>query len=289
MIARSFRRTAALAFSFALAMTLAFLAPPAYADEADDLAADIAQETAAAEDAQDAASDLADNPSESDLDALTQALDDGAEVTTRSFSGIDSSASVQLAFAQLQMQSAQQKRDQALELTQKIQAKQQENAALSAAVDELTELKKKLAAGATSPLPADLAKTLADAGVSVPDAKSTKGYTADELVTIIALATAAADSAANDLQRDMVFLQDYIGQYSSYTQAASNAMQQASDVLKGAAQRATVSAQASDGGFSLLALAVGVAVVAGAAAGALAAYVLVRKRFETGKDAAKAE
>lgn len=289
MLARSFHRTATLVFSLALALTLVFPALPVHANEAGDLASDIAQETTAAENAQDAVSELSDTPSEDELDAIAQALDSGAEATSYSFAGIDSTAANQLAFAQLQMQLAQQNRNQALGKIQVIQEQQKKSAALTDAITKLRELKEKIAAGATSTLPADLAKTLASAGVSVPDAESADGYTAEEIDTIITLANTAKAGISNNSQTAQQILEDYVSQYNNYMQSASSAIEHASDVLKGTAQRATVSAEASDGGFSMLALGVGAGAVAGAVAGALAAYVLVRKRLEADKTTASAE
>ena len=285
----TFRRALTLVFSLALTMMLVFPVLPAHADEANDLAADVAQETDAAEEAQDAVSELSDDPSGSELDAVSKALNSGADATSYSFAGIDASAANQFAFAQLQMQLAQQNRNQALEKIQAIQEQQKKSTALSDAINKLRELKEKIAAGATSTLPADLAKTLAGAGVSVPDAENDDGYTAEEIDTIITLANTANAGISSNAQTAQQLLEDYVGRYNSYAQSASRAVEQATDVLAGTAQRATVSAETSDGGFSLLALGVGAGAVAGAVAGALAAYVLVRKRLEADKTTASTE
>lgn len=56
--------------------------------------------------------------------------------------------------------------------------------------------------------------------------------TSERIDTIIASLEAAQEEVGSDIQQQMVFIQDYMGQYNSYTQGASSAISDANDTLK---------------------------------------------------------
>ena len=53
-----------------------------------------------------------------------------------------------------------------------------------------------------------------------------------DLDTMIASLEAAQEEVSSDVQQEMVFVQDYMGQYNSYTQGASSAISSANETLK---------------------------------------------------------
>lgn len=61
------------------------------------------------------------------------------------------------------------------------------------------------------------------------------GFTSDELETIIANLKSKQDTIGTDIQQKMVYVQDYIGQYNSYSSGASTAVSEANDLLKNVA------------------------------------------------------
>ena len=61
------------------------------------------------------------------------------------------------------------------------------------------------------------------------------GFPSDELETIIANLKSKQDTIGTDIQQKMVYVQDYIGQYNSYSSGASTAISEANDLLKSVA------------------------------------------------------
>ena len=57
-------------------------------------------------------------------------------------------------------------------------------------------------------------------------------FTNDDLDSWIASLEATQEEIGTDIQQEMVFIQDYMGQYNSYTQGASSAISEANDTLK---------------------------------------------------------
>lgn len=57
-------------------------------------------------------------------------------------------------------------------------------------------------------------------------------FTDDNLDSWIASFEASQEEIGTDIQQEMVFIQDYMGQYNSYTQGASSAISEANDTLK---------------------------------------------------------
>ncbi len=56
--------------------------------------------------------------------------------------------------------------------------------------------------------------------------------TTERIDTIIASLESAQEEVGSDIQQQMVFIQDYMGQYNSYTQGSSSAISDANDTLK---------------------------------------------------------
>ena len=65
-------------------------------------------------------------------------------------------------------------------------------------------------------------------GLEMPSGDKLK---TERIDTIIAQLESIQEETGSDIQQQMVFIQDYMGQYNSYTQGASSAISKASDVL----------------------------------------------------------
>lgn len=74
----------------------------------------------------------------------------------------------------------------------------------------------------------EVADACQEYGVDFP----TKDLSKEDIDSMIASLEAVQDELGSDIQQEMVFIQDYMGQYNSYTQGASSAISQASETLK---------------------------------------------------------
>ena len=66
-------------------------------------------------------------------------------------------------------------------------------------------------------------------GIELP---SSGKLTPERIDTVIASLQAVQEETGSDIQQEMVFVQDFMGQYKSYTQGASSAISSASETLK---------------------------------------------------------
>lgn len=71
-----------------------------------------------------------------------------------------------------------------------------------------------------------------DYGIKLPSGDVSK----EDIDTLIASIEAAQENVGSDIQQEMVFVQDFMGQYNAYTQGASSAISQAADTLKNVAR-----------------------------------------------------
>lgn len=169
------------------------------------------------------------------------------------------SGSIQFIYAQLQMELAQSNKQAALDKIDGIRESQAESARLTEAINNLRNCKQyigdkdsdylkiggvpanasneQLEAAKTEDAQGndkarqmyfDAAQVCNDYGIDYADNKITKA----DIDTMIASLEAAQEEMGSDIQQEMVFIQDYMGQYNSYTQGASSAISQASETLK---------------------------------------------------------
>lgn len=180
--------------------------------------------------------------------------------------------SLQLLFAKLQLAQAQLCKDSANSYMEQIQGLQEEQTLTADTLEEMRQLK---AEGATK-LPYDMRAFMLDRGLAYYDPVEPVYWDYNiESVTVY------QDGLASQTQSLMVNLQDFIGQYNSYLQGASNSVNSASETLAAIAAAKSGSLFSTDGGtasggqYALVAFA---ALIGGAGGTALMWAILDRKK-----------
>ena len=176
----------------------------------------------------------------------------------------NSGMSLQQYFAMLQLQLAQEARESAQASMEQIQARQELLSTCSQYVSEAVNIWSDLSEeGDTAAVPADMLAFLQEHSLYVPTDPDKADYESWKAV-VIALES-FQESISSGTQQQMVFIQDYIGQYNSYTQGTSSAISDMNEALKGLASSGTM--LGGGAGMTITALILGL--VLGAAATAL--------------------
>ena len=152
---------------------------------------------------------------------------------------LGSADSIQFIFAKLQLAQAQLCKDSANSYMQQIQGLQEEQALTADTLEKMRQLQ---AEGATE-MPEDILTFMQKRGLSYEEPTDFEhwGYNI-ESVTIY------QDSLTSQTQSLMVNLQDFISQYNSYLQGASNSINNASETLAAIAAARSGSLFSTDGG-----------------------------------------
>ena len=186
---------------------------------------------------------------------------------------LDSADSIQFMFAKLQLAQAQLCKDSANSYMQQIEGLQAEQ---TLTADTLEKMRQLQAEGATE-MPEDMVIFMRDRGLAYyePDSDIYWNYNIESVTTY-------QDSLTSQTQSLMIYLQDFISQYNSYLQGASDAVNSASETLTAlaAAQRggslfSTDGAAAVSGQYALVAFS---AFIGGAGGTALMWAILNRKK-----------
>ena len=191
------------------------------------------------------------------------------------FNDIDfnSDNSMQLMFAKLQLAQAQLCKDSANSCMQQLQRLQEEQ---TLTADTLEKMRQLQAEGATE-MPEDMLSFMRDRGLAYCEPKDFDcwAYNIESL-------TVYQDSLTAQTQSLMVNLQDFVGQYNSYLQGASNSVNSASDTLAAIAASRSGSLFSTDGGTTAVggqyALVAFAALIGGAGGTALMWAILNRKK-----------
>ncbi len=140
-------------------------------------------------------------------------------------------ASVQYAFAQMQLAKVQSCKTQAEDYMKQIEDLQADQKAAAQMIQKARALKEKAkACGATAEMPADMASYFKAKGLALSE--SSTAFTSDEWTTHLQTLSCYETSISNKTQTLMVYLQDAISQYNSYLQGASATISKTGDVLR---------------------------------------------------------
>ena len=140
--------------------------------------------------------------------------------------------SVQFKFAKLQMAQAQLCKDQAnnyMNQLENIQEEQKKTAEMIAAARKLQNEAK--TGDKTTQMPAEMQTFFKERGLSWEQTGNDTAHNKDEWDYNIQSLTNYQESISNKTQTLMVYVQDFIGQYNSYTQGASNQVSQGIQTL----------------------------------------------------------
>lgn len=186
---------------------------------------------------------------------------------------LGSTDSIQFMFAKLQLAQAQLCKDSANSFMQQIQGLQEEQALTAETLEKMRQLQ---AEGATE-MSEDILVFMRDRGLAYyePDSPVYWDYNIESVMTY-------QDSLTDQTQTLMVYLQDFLSQYNSYLQGASNSINNASETLAAIAAARSGSLFSTDSGttaaggqYALVAFA---ALIGGAGGTALMWAILNRKK-----------
>lgn len=229
----SHRALAATCSAIALAALIAGAPSPAFADvEADALAelqTAVEQEQSGAADLQEAVDAVEENPTAETIATATSTAQ-GYGVNLGSLS---SGTSAQYLFAQLQLELATQNKNAALDKITQVSNEQSQQKALADLINELATLASAARkTGEAQPISSELLSRLDELGIEYgKDVAKKKAANKEELDAIILNAQSRQEALGGSIQQEMVYIQDYMGQYNSYLQRASSATAGARDTL----------------------------------------------------------
>lgn len=184
-------------------------------------------------------------------------------------------SSYQLIFAQLQQKLAQESKEAALNEIEEVQKLQSQQNLCS---DVLSQLRQLQAEARSSGKPVELSQQLKNNLVSLEICTSTTTYitksevTEEDLQNLISLTEAKMDSLSSSTQVQMVYLQDYMKQYNSYTSSSSSITEELKELLNQYATRGTM--LGGNTGMLFTSLLVGVAI------GAVAVLLIQKKKIK---------
>lgn len=226
------RRARRLAAAGLLAAAMAAGPATVYADDASALADNVESEQATADKAQDAVDAAEADPTTANVNAAIAVLSADGPVPSYTFDGVSSQASTQFLFAQLQMQLSLQAKQEAAQKLEEIKAQQEREQELASVIQELRILSSKASTTDTVDLSSDLAARIQALGVSATAGKVTK----TQIDTVIASLEEEQDRIESSIQTQMVYVQDFLGQYNSYLQGSQSSIQSANETLKAVAR-----------------------------------------------------
>lgn len=155
------------------------------------------------------------------------------------------SGSISLLFAKLQMSLAQANRSKAESIIKDIQSTQAEATKYAEMINTLRSAKTSTidsngnSKDATDSSRAEVVnankEALKSMGISDGDLNKSK-FTKDDLELIISNLQTKQDTIGSNVQQQMVYVQDYIGQYNAYTSGSTSAISEANSTLKTIAQ-----------------------------------------------------
>ena len=166
--------------------------------------------------------------------------------TNLSINGLEqNSGSISLMFAKLQMSLAQANRSKAESIIKDIQATQAEATQYAEMINTLRSAKTNAVDSKGNSIEASDStraqvvaankEALKSMGISDSDLNKSK-FTKDEIELIISNLQTKQDTIGSNIQQQMVYVQDYIGQYNAYTSGSTSAISEAHSTLKSVAQ-----------------------------------------------------
>lgn len=254
-------------FSFALLLCLvcsSLIMPAAAADGGVEEFNDIAQSIVA----------MDPDVSQEQIDSLLaqlEALDlDGEEdqnELTGSMVGNPENQSIQMLFAQLQLQLAQSSKEQAANQLDAIRAAQEQSAQITDYIYTARELQSSARNNDIKPVPQDMLQFLQSNSLYIPS--NPNGPTVSDWDAIIQSLENFQGTVDSNMQMQMVYIQDYMEQYNQYSSQSSSLLE--SYFKQGLSGSATMLGMGG-AGLAVTALVVGLAV------GSLVTALLLRRK-----------
>lgn len=138
--------------------------------------------------------------------------------------------SIQFNFAKLQMAQAQICKNKANDYMKQIEKVQEDQKEVAAMISRARQLQTNAGTG-TSTMPADMKAFFDKHGLATDRTGDDDNHNKDEWTFNIQSLTNYQESISNQTQTLMVYLQDFISQYNSYTQGATSMIDKGAQVL----------------------------------------------------------
>lgn len=177
-----------------------------------------------------------------------------ASSTTPNPGSMEPSTSYQLMFAHLQLEQAAIMKDQVQARMDQIQALQAEQRLVSGYINAAKQAKN--SAESTSSeieIPADMAQYMRNNGLSYGDDAL---LSAEEWADAVASLTSRLEQLGTQTQQLMIYMQDYLGQYTSYLDSANQQINTSNQTLTSLARGQSMYGD-SDAGLAVTALVIG--------------------------------
>lgn len=178
---------------------------------------------------------------------MSQTSPIGSSGSVSAVGSLGTCTSVNFVFAKLQMELAASAKDSALGYIKQIEGAQAEQKEVADMLQQCRKLQNQAKdSGGCTEMPADiraymdkngLAYDLTTGGVSKPTEKTADSlHNKDEWDVAIQSLQAHQETIGTDIQTKMVYVQDFMGQYNSYTQGANSAIQSGMQTLTAVAR-----------------------------------------------------
>ena len=198
-----------------------------------------------------------------DLEALD--FDAAEEDNGLTGSMVGDSTNVQMLFYKLQLELAQQAKESAQETIEQIQQQNEKQRLCSQFINEARTTVSNLSGDKTVAVPEDMLDFLQENSLYVPADPSAANI--ESWRAIVSALEYHQESIGASVQQNMVYIQDFIGQYNSYSQASQS-------VLAGAGSLSGSATMLGSGGAGLAVT----ALIAGLVLGALVTALVLKKK-----------
>ena len=171
----------------------------------------------------------------------------GSSGSVSSVGSLGTCTSVNFIFAKLQMELAAAAKDSALDYIKQVESAQAEQKEVADMLQKCRELQEQAKdSGGCTEMPAEIREYMdkneltysyTTSGVSKPDRTTADSlHNKDEWDVAIQSLQAHQETIGTDIQTLMVYVQDFMGQYNSYTQGANSAIQSGIQTLTSVAR-----------------------------------------------------
>ena len=171
----------------------------------------------------------------------------GSSGSVSSVGSLGTCTSVNFSFAKIQMELAAAAKDSALDYIKQVESAQAEQKEVADMLQKCRELQEQAKdSGGCTEMPAEIREYMdkneltysyTTSGVSKPDRTTADSlHNKDEWDVAIQSLQAHQETIGTDIQTLMVYVQDFMGQYNSYTQGANSAIQSGIQTLTSVAR-----------------------------------------------------
>lgn len=163
---------------------------------------------------------------------MTQGINGNSGVSSISSTSLGPSSSLQLMFAKLQLELAETAKSQAMDRMNSISKSQEEQQLVSKLLNEARQAKADAnASGGCTSMSSEMVKYMDANGLAYDKTGNDYLHNKDEWDVAITSLESRLEQLGTDTQQQMVYIQDYMGQYNSYLQGANTQISNSNQTL----------------------------------------------------------